>query len=401
MPLDFDCYQPLLQDGGRLLLLVIDGLGGYPQADRGSELEEARTPNLDGLAAAGIVGLTEPAGAGITVGSGPGHLALFGYDPWSYDLGRGVLAAVGVEFDLQPGDVAARGNFAFLDHEGRITDRRAGRISDDEAGPLVKRLAERVEVEGVEVHLRHVSEHRVLVVLRGEGLDGRVADTDPQRAGVMPKDPVAKHPDAQRSVQVIGQLDQAFRDALTDEGPDTVLLRGFDSLQELPDFGDRTGLRAAAIASYPMYRGVASLIGMDVLGPPTTFSQQIELANAQSANYDYLFVHYKYADAAGHDGDRAAKIQALESVDADLPELLEAVGADVIAVTGDHASPAALAGHSWHPVPTLLNGGSAGVDDAQTFGERSCAGGLFGRRPTQELLPLMLASAGRLAKYGA
>lgn len=401
MALDFDRYRPLLQEGGRLLLLVIDGLGGYPEADRGSELEEAVTPNLDRLAAEGIVGLTEPAGAGVTVGSGPGHLALFGYDPWGYDLGRGVLAAVGVEFDLQPGDVAARGNFAFLDDEGRVTDRRAGRIGDDEAGPLVERLAERVTVDGAEVFLRHVSEHRVLVVLRGEGLDARVADIDPQRTGVPPRQPVAKAPAADATVRVLKELDTAFREALADEGPDAVLLRGFDSLQDLPDFTERTGLRSAAIASYPMYRGVASLIGMDVLGPPKTFTEQIQLVTDHGSAYDYLFVHYKYADAAGHDGDREGKIAALETLDGDLPALLDAAGADVVAVSGDHASPASLSGHSWHPVPTVLWGGSAGVDDVRTFGERACAGGLFGRRPTEELLPLMLAAAGRLAKYGA
>lgn len=400
--MDLTRYRPLLQDNGsRLLLLVVDGIGGYPEADRGSELEDAATPNLDRLAAEGSCGLLEPAGPGVTVGSGPGHLALFGYDPWAHDLGRGVLAAVGVGFPLRPGDVAARGNLAFLDDQGRVTDRRAGRIPDAEAGPLVERLAQRVTVDDVEVHLRHVSEHRVLVVLRGDGLDPRVADLDPQATGVPPRRPRALDPAAERTVEVLGRLDEALRAALADEGPDTLLLRGFDALRELPDFGERTGLRAGAIASYPMYRGVARLVGMDVLGPPRTFAEEIALVRQHADSYDYLFVHFKYADAAGHDGDRARKIAALEELDAHLPALLDAANADVVAVSGDHASPAALEGHSWHPVPTILWGTHAGVDDVRTFGERACATGLLGLRPTEHLLPLMLAAAGRLAKYGA
>lgn len=414
---DMDRYAPLLQDGGRILLLVVDGLGGYPEADRGSELEEAATPNLDALAAGGITGLLEPAGPGVTVGSGPGHLALFGYDPWRYDLGRGVLAAVGTGFDLRPGDLAARGNYAFLDEAGAITDRRAGRIPDDRAAPLTERVARRLAddppVPGVEVFLRPVSEHRVLLVVRGEGLDPRLADMDPQETGVAPLAARALDPAASRAAEVLDAVDAAVRAALAadtgDSGgrtPDVALFRGFDALRELPDITERTGLRAAAIASYPMYRGVASLVGMDVIHttegpPPRSMAEQVELTAQVRDRHDLLFVHYKYADAAGHDGDRAAKVAALEALDADLPALLEAADADVVAVSGDHASPTTLAGHSWHPVPTLLAGGSAGVDDVTSFGERACSRGLLGLRPTQHLMPLMLAAAGRLAKYGA
>ncbi|MEE8600963.1 2,3-bisphosphoglycerate-independent phosphoglycerate mutase [Euzebya tangerina] len=401
MGLDFDRYTPLLQDGGRMLLLVVDGLGGFPEADRGSELEDAHTPNLDALAASGITGLTEPAGPGITVGSGPGHLALFGFDPWRYDLGRGVLSAVGVSFDMKPGDVATRGNLAFLDDDGNITDRRAGRIPDEQARPVVEKLRERVALDDVEVFFEPESEHRVVVILRGEGLDGRIDDMDPQEVGVPPLPAKPQDPAAQHTADVLDRLDAAIREALHDQTPDALLMRGFDSLRDMPDFTDRTGMRACAIASYPMYRGVAQLIGFDVLGPPTTMREQIDLVAQHREDYDYHFVHFKYADAAGHDGNREAKVEALENLDADIPALLEAAEANVVAVTGDHASPASAFGHSWHPVPTLLAGGSAGVDDVTTFGERACAGGLFGLRPTQHLLPLMMAAAGRFAKYGA
>ncbi|WP_370324312.1 phosphoglycerate mutase [Euzebya sp.] len=405
--MDLTRYAPLLQDNGsRLLLLVIDGVGGYPEVDRGSELESADTPHLDRLAAEGSTGLLEPAGPGVTVGSGPGHLALFGYDPWAHDLGRGVLAAVGVGFDLQPGDVAARGNLATLDADGLVTDRRAGRIGDAQAAPLTERLAGRIDtVDGVEVHLRHISEHRVLVVLRGDGLDPRVADMDPQATGTAPLPARPRDPAAERTAEVLDAVDAALREALAaeegDGGPDVLLMRGFDAVREMPDFTERTGLRAAAVASYPMYRGVASLVGMDVLGPPRTFDEQIALVEQHRESYDYLFVHHKYADAAGHDGDRERKVAAIEELDAQVPDLLDAAQADVVAVTGDHSSPAALSGHSWHPVPVLLHGAHVGVDDARTFGERACATGLIGRRPTEHLLPLMLGAAGRLAKYGA
>lgn len=407
--------RPLLRDSdSKILLLVVDGLGGVVSPDdaregRGTELEDADTPNLDRLAAEGSVGQVIPAGHGITVGSGPGHLALFGYDPLKpeHDLGRGLLSALGVGVDLKPGDVASRGNLATLDERGRVADRRAGRPSDDEAQRLVDTLRERVTMddEGVTVELRHIAEHRVLVVLRGDDLDPRVADLDPQETGLPPRQPRALAPEAERTAGVLKVLDERLRDALTDTFADALLLRGFDTLQELEQFPDRFGLSAVCAASYPMYRGVAQLVGMRVLTNEDgsalhSLDEQVAAVGRAWDDADFVFFHAKKADSAAHDGLRDAKVTAIEALDRVVPDLM-ALGPDVVVVSGDHSSPAAMAGHSWHPVPTLMWGGWTGVDDVARFGERWVRHGALGTTPTTALMPLALAAAGRLDKHGA
>jgi 2,3-bisphosphoglycerate-independent phosphoglycerate mutase len=392
---------PLLQDSdGKIVLVVADGLGGFADAEHGSELEEAETPNLDRLAAEGSVGLVTPVAAGVTPGSGPGHLALFGYDPLRYELGRGVLSAAGLEFDLRPGDVAARANLCTLDEAGVVTDRRAGRIPDAEAGPLVDRLNAEVRLDGAETFFRLEAAHRVLVVLRGEGLDPRVSDTDPGVEGRTPAAPEPLDPAAAPTAELVAALDEQVRKVLTGERAHGLLLRGFDTHHELPSFRERYGLRAATVARYPMYRGVARLCGMDALPRPDDLVGQVEAVRAAWDDYDYFFCHHKKTDEAGHDGDRPAKVAAIEELDAHVVALAE-LGPAALIVTGDHASPTQLAAHSWHPVPALLWGPHVGRDPVTAFGERACLGGALGQRPTMELMPLALAAAGRLRKYGA
>jgi 2,3-bisphosphoglycerate-independent phosphoglycerate mutase len=384
-----------------ILLVVMDGLGGYADAEHGTELEEAVTPNLDRLAAEGITGLAEPVGPGITPGSGPGHLGLFGYDPFEFELGRGALSAAGLDFELEPGDVAARGNLGTLAPDGTVSDRRAGRIADADARAVVDHLQATVRVPGVEVYFRHEREHRLLVVLRGEGLDPRLTDTDPQRTGVPPLTADALDRDAKHTADLVAELDRNVRAALADQpNANVVLLRGFDTHRELPSFATRYGLKAAAVAIYPMYRGIARLLGMDVLGRPADLGDQLAILRESWDDYDYFFLHHKYPDSAGEDGDRARKIAAIEVLDAVVPDLC-ALGPDVIAVSGDHSTPSQMAAHSWHPVPTLLWSARSGRDDTDRFGERWCRQGLLGIRPTKDLMPIMLANADRLAKYGA
>ena len=367
----------------KILLVVLDGLGGYADAEHGTELEEAATPHLDRLAAEGVSGLVEPVGPGITPGSGPGHLGLFGYDPEHFELGRGALSAAGLDFELRPGDVAARGNLCTLAGDGTIADRRAGRIPD------------------AEVFFRHEREHRVLVVLRGEGLDPRVSDTDPQVTGVPPNAPEPLDPDAKRTAELVDELEDQVRTLLADEPKaNALLLRGFDTHRELPGFAERYGLRAAAVAIYPMYRGIARLLGMDVLGQPADLDAQLDVLRDAWGDHDYFFLHHKYTDSAGEDGDRPRKIAAIERLDAVVPELRE-LAPDVIVVTGDHSTPSQMAAHSWHPVPALLWSERCGRDDVERFGERWCRAGGLGLRPTKDLMPVMLANAGRLQKYGA
>lgn len=393
----------LAQDNGSTILLVVmDGLGGMADAAHGTELEEATTPNLDRLAAEGATGLVEPVGPGITPGSGPGHLALFGYEPTRYELGRGALSAAGLGFELQAGDVAARGNLCTIAADGTIADRRAGRIADDAALEVVRTLQTGVHVDGVEVFFRHERGHRLLLVLRGRGLDPRVRDTDPQTTGVPPSEPTALDPAAETTARAVVSITAQIRTLLA-ERPDAngLVLRGFDTLRALPAFRDRTGMRAGVIAVYPMYRGLASLLGFEVIGPPADLDEAIGLLGAHRDGLDFVFLHYKDTDAAGEDGDFAAKVAAIERLDAAVPRILEAARPDVVAVTGDHATPSQMAAHSWHPVPVLLHGARVGRDDVDRFGERWCRGGGLGLRPTVTLLPQMMAVAGRLAKYGA
>lgn len=388
----------------RIVLVVLDGLGGFADAHRGSELEEARTPNLDQLATEGSTGLLEPVGPGITPGSGPSHLALFGYDPFEFELGRGALSAAGLGIKLSPGEVAARGNLATLDAEGHILDRRAGRPPDDVALDVIDFLGHRIEIDGVEVEVLHESQHRVLVVFRGHGLDAAVTDTDPQRVGVPPR---AAHPragaSADRMAEVVAHFDHHVRTRLAGHPvAQCLLLRGFDSLTQLPSMQDRYKLEPAAVAVYPMYQGVAELVGMRNLALPQkpTPVDQAAAVRDHWTEHDYFFVHHKAADSAGEDGDFEAKVAAIEAVDPIIPDLV-ALAPDVLIVTGDHATPSQMAAHSWHPVPVVMWGPKVGRDPVTRFGERWCLTGALGHRPTLDLMTFALAAAGRLAKYGA
>jgi 2,3-bisphosphoglycerate-independent phosphoglycerate mutase len=385
----------------KIVLLSADGLGGFPEPATGlSELETARIPHLDALARRGACGLLRHVGPGITPGSGPGHLGLFGYDPLRYPVGRGVLEALGIDFDLRPGDVAARGNFCTLDAAGRITDRRAGRIPTERCAALVDRLR-RIRVPGVELLVEPVKEHRFVLVLRGPGLSGRLSETDPQTLGQPPLPVHAQAPEARVAADVVNRFVAEARTLLADAGPaNMVLLRGFDQRPPLPSFPETYGLRAAAIAAYPMYRGLARLVGMDVLKTGNTLADEVGTLQSHWDAYDFVFLHYKDTDKAGEDGDFQAKVAALERLDAALPAI-EALGPDVLVVTGDHATPAVLRAHSWHPVPVVLAGRYALPDAVERFSERACGPGSLGTLPAHDLMALVLAHALRLTKYGA
>jgi 2,3-bisphosphoglycerate-independent phosphoglycerate mutase len=397
-----DLIRPLVVDNDtKIVLLSLDGLGGLPRPETGrSELETARVPNLTRLASEAACGLVRHVAPGITPGSGPGHLGLFGYDALRFQVGRGVLEALGIEFDLRAGDVAARGNFCTVDAHGLITDRRAGRISTDVCVRLTDRLRT-IRVPGVEVLVEPVKEHRFVLVLRGPGLSGRLSETDPQLLG---KPPLPVHgldaEAAATAARVNDFIAQAAR-LLADAAPaNMILLRGFDQLPALPRFPEVFGLRAAAIAAYPMYRGLAKLVGMDVLKTGATYAEEIGTMREHWGAYDFFFVHYKDTDKAGEDGDFDAKVQALERFDAFLPEI-RALNPDVLLITGDHATPSILAAHGWQPVPALLWSRYCGADAVTAFTERACGAGSLGLLPAHHLMPLVMANALRLTKFGA
>ena len=391
----------VVPNDSKIVLLSLDGLGGLPRPETGkSELETARIPNLNRLASDGACGLLRHVAPGITPGSGPGHLGLFGYDPLRYLVGRGVLEALGIEFDLRVGDVAARGNFCTVDAAGLITDRRAGRIATDVCVRLVERLRT-IKLAGVEVLVEPVKEHRFVLVLRGGGLGGRLSETDPQALGKPPLPVRALDADSTRTAELVNAFVDQARGILADATPaNMILLRGFDRLPDLPRFPEVFGLRAAAIAAYPMYRGLARVVGMDVVKTGTTFADEIATLREHWQSYDFFFVHYKDTDKAGEDGDFAAKVAALERFDAVLPDV-EALGPDVLVVSGDHATPSILAAHGWQPVPVVVRSRYAGADPVATFTERACASGTLGILPAQQLMPIVMANALRLTKFGA
>ncbi|HSE06755.1 MAG TPA: 2,3-bisphosphoglycerate-independent phosphoglycerate mutase [Methylomirabilota bacterium] len=400
--MDLEFLHALVQPATtKIVLCSLDGLGGLPRPGTGkSELETARIPTLHGLAGRSACGLLRHVGAGITPGSGPGHLGLFGYDPLRYPVGRGVLEALGIDFELQAGDVAARGNFCTVDGHGNITDRRAGRIATEACVRLVDRLRA-IRLAGVELLIEPVKEHRFVLVLRGGQLSGRLSETDPQQLGVPPLPVRALAPEADRTAALVNAFVDAARPLLRDAAPaNMLLLRGFDQRPRLPLFPETFGLRAAAIAAYPMYRGLARLVGMEVLKTGGTFAEELDTLEQQWEQHDFFFLHYKDTDKAGEDGDFDAKVAALERFDALLPRVL-ALAPDVLAISGDHATPSILKGHGWQGVPALIASAYCGADPVSRFTERDCAGGSLGVILAQELMPLLMANALRFTKYGA
>jgi 2,3-bisphosphoglycerate-independent phosphoglycerate mutase len=385
----------------KIVLLVIDGLGGLPHPKTGkTELETAKTPNLDQLASRGICGLIDPVGPGITPGSAPGHLALFGYDPLEFSIGRGVLEALGIDFELKAGDIAARGNFCTIDNKGIITDRRAGRISTEKCAELC-RLLDGLTMEGAKILVRPVREHRFVAVFRGEGLRTEVSDSDPQQTGIAPKVVTTLKPQANMTAKIANEFIAQAKEILAEHHPaNMVLLRGFSQRPEIPNMAEIYKLKPAAIAGYPMYRGLAKLVGMQVLETGANIKEELATLKQNYTDYDFFFLHIKGTDSAGEDGDFEGKASIIEEVDKALPGLLS-LAPDVIVVTGDHSTPALLKGHSWHPLPIVLYSKWCRPDRVSEFSEQACISGGLGRFQATQVMPLAMAHALKLKKFGA
>jgi 2,3-bisphosphoglycerate-independent phosphoglycerate mutase len=386
---------------GKIVLLVIDGLGGLPSPKTGkTELETASAPNLDQLAAKAICGLIDPVAPGITPGSTPGHLALFGYDPIKFNIGRGVVEALGIDFNLQPGDIAARGNFCTVDEAGLVTDRRAGRISTEKCAELCK-LFDGLMIDSVKLLVSPVREHRFIAVFRGKGLVPDVSDSDPQQVGMAPKAITAFNIQAEMMASIANKFTAQAKIVLAEHNPaNMLLLRGFSRRPGIPTMPEAYKLKPAAIAAYPMYRGLARLVGMEVLEAGAGIKEEFAALKQNYNDYDFFFVHIKGTDSAGEDGDFERKVKVIEEVDGALPALTS-LNPDVIVVSGDHSTPALLKGHSWHPVPTLLYSNWCYPDRVERFSESACLSGGLGRLAATQIMPLAMANALKLSKFGA
>ncbi|MDR2116003.1 MAG: 2,3-bisphosphoglycerate-independent phosphoglycerate mutase [Planctomycetaceae bacterium] len=386
---------------GKIVLLVSDGIGGLPLKPGGlTELETAKTPNLDALAKIGVQGLSVPIKPGITPGSGPGHLGLFGYDPLKYIIGRGALEAAGIGFAMTENDVAIRGNFCTIDAAGNISDRRAGRIPSDESAKVVAKLRD-IKISGVELFVEPVKEHRFVLVIRGKGLGDTVADTDPQRTGIPPLDPVWHDDNSKKTAEIAKEFFTQAKKILANEPKANCLtLRGFAKKPHMPSYQEIYGLKAACIAVYPMYKGLASFAGMELVGKPTTLTEEIDTLEKVWKDYDFFFVHFKYTDSRGEDGNFDEKVKMIEELDKVVPRI-SALKPACLIVTGDHSTPAKMASHSFHPVPTLIVSDLARTDATEHYGERDAVCGGLGHFEAMYLMPLAMAHAGRLGKFGA
>jgi len=392
----------IIENNTKIVFLILDGIGGLPMpgGDK-TELEIADTPNLDHLVKKSTCGLLDPIGHGITPGSGPAHFALFGYDPVKNNVGRGILSAAGINFPMTERDLFMRVNFATIDGSGLVIDRRAGRIDDETNKRLCRKLQEGIKLKSYEVFFETVREHRALIVLRGETLWEEINETDPQEVGAPPLLPEPLKPGAAKTAAIIAELTEKAKDILSDEEKaNMILLRGYAKYRRYPGLGERFGLKPLAIANYPMYRGIARLLGMTVNTLTETLKSEFTALRDNYEKYDFFFLHIKPTDSRGEDGDFDAKVKVIEEVDSLLPVITE-LRPDVLVVTGDHSTPALLSSHSWHPVPVLLSSDTCRPDGVERFGERECIHGGLGRMPTVCLMGVALAHAKRLTKFGA
>ncbi|MSQ15539.1 MAG: 2,3-bisphosphoglycerate-independent phosphoglycerate mutase [Dehalococcoidia bacterium] len=397
--------QLSVQTPSKIVFFVIDGLGGLPGPEGLSELEMARTPNLDHLAAESVCGLIQHVAPGITPGSGPGHLALFGYDPLEFDIGRGILEALGLDMEVRGGDMAARGNFCTVDSDNVLLSRRGGRSVGDrletEENPRLVEVLKTIDLPGASFEIRGGREHRFAVVFRAPGLSDALTDTDPQHEGLAPRPAQAMDEESQSSADLVNKFIALAREKLEERyHANMIMLRGFSKQPPIPAFPKVYNLHPGAIAIYPMYRGLAKLLGMEIVPTGATAQDTVITLKEQYDNHDFFFLHFKRADAAGEDGDFPAKVQALEEADSLIPSLME-LNPDVLVVTGDHSTPAVLAAHSWHPVPVAMRAKWLRPDDVCKFSEKAFRDGSLGRFQATDLMPLAMAHALKLAKYGA
>ncbi len=399
-------HQSIVKDlavktDSKIVFIVLDGIGGLPSKPGGkTELETAHTPNMDKLASLSILGLSNPVAPGITPGSGPGHLGLFGYDPFKCHTGRGVLASLGIGFPLRISDIAARINFCTADRKGFITDRRAGRIPTSLCKELAKEL-DKIKIKGVKIFVRPVRDYRATLIIRGKNLGGNISDSDPQKTGLKPKPLIGKDNASKRTIKIVNQFLLKAQKILSGKKPaNMIMLRGFDKYQKYPTMQDIYKLNPACVAVYPMYKGVARLMGMEILEGGETLDDEIAVLKEKFNNHDFFFLHVKKTDSAGEDGNFKQKVKVIEDFDKKLPGILN-LKPEVVVITGDHSTPSVLKSHSWHPVPLLIYSKYCRPDAAKKFGELDCLRGGLGIINAADIMTLAMANALKLEKFGA
>ena len=399
-----DISSLIQKNDTKIIFIILDGVGGLPVNGK-TELESANKPNLDALAKSSACGLHIPVSYGITPGSGPGHFGVFGYDPLKYEIGRGVLEALGLDIELKKTDVALRCNYATL-KDGLIIDRRAGRIPTEKNIELTKRLSEEIkEIDGANIILKSGKEHRFCLVIRfPENItekEAMVKDTDPQKEGKPPLEPEPLNEESRKVAEVAKKfLDKAREILEKEEKANFVLLRGFSALPPIPSFEERYMLKACSIAVYPMYRGITRLLGMQNIPVEGDIKEEVEMVKKVYKDYDFVFLHIKKIDSFGEDGNFEAKVKKIEEFDRFLPEILS-LKPDTLVITGDHSTPSLLKAHSWHPVPLLINSPYVLGGLVNAFTERECFKGELGVIPATSIMPLVLANTLRLKKFGA
>ncbi len=402
---DFELIKKIaIENDNKILFLVIDGLGDIPHPGYGNKtpLQAAKLPHLDKMAKNGACGLSIPIAPGITPGSGPAHLSLFGYDPVKYDVGRGILSALGVGMDLRDADVAARVNFCNLDDKGFVTDRRAGRIPTEVCRERCEKLSG-IKIDGVEFIIEPEMEYRAALIIRGKGLGGEVSDTDPQVINEAPFKAKGLNRESDKTAELVNKYVEEVKERLKDyDTANGILLRGIDTHRKIPQMQDIYKLNPACIATYPMYKGVTKLLGMEVLETGMKIKEEFTTLKdgLSDTAHDFFYVHIKKTDSAGEDGNFEKKVEVLGELDLALKGIDE-LGFRCIVVCGDHSTPCVMKAHSWHPVPFLIYGDNVRTDSVERFTEHDCAHGSLGVIPATEIIPQVLASAGKLKKFGA
>jgi len=409
----------------KVLIVLLDGLGDRPSRSLNgmTPLQMAHKPGLDELAAEGITGIMDPVAPGIPVGSDTGHLSILGYDPYRYYTGRGPLEALGAGMDLRPGDVAFRVNFATVGDDWTVIDRRAGRISTEEARALGEAIREMAAGFDSEFRFEFLStvEHRGVLVMRGDGLSDEVTDVDPHREGVkaeMPR-PRSQTPEAERTARELERFLRRAREVLESHPlnvervkkglrpANAILPRGAGKMPKLPSLRERFGVSSVVIAGGALYRGVCRAAGMDVRIVPTAtgtlntdLNAKFNAAFESLRTYDLVFLHIKGTDTASHDRNPAVKASFIEKVDRELRARIDQLQDVVVCVTGDHTTSSIDGRHHGDPVPILIWGEGVRRDKVVRFDEVSCADGALGRIRGLDVMNVLMDLVGRVEMFG-